>query len=403
MGLFSKFFKKDAEIIDTPEKLANVLGAWYDTSSGIEITPGNALQIATVYQCIKVLAESVGMLPISLMREVNDTKVKATDHALFEILYTAPNDYMTAQEFKELIVAHLCLRGNHYSYINRVGGRIAELLPLAPGAVTPKLLGGAEVEYKVNFANGTVQTLGPNEIFHVKLMTIDGVTGLSPIAQGRHTIGLAKATEIHGSALFKNGAQPSGGFKTEKTLSDDQYNRLKSSLTEKEGTENSFKPLILEGGLDWVSVAVTPQDAQYLETRKFQRSDICGLFRVPPHKIGDLEKATFSNIEHQGLEFVTDSLMPLLTRIENRVRLQLLTKDERKTLFAKFNANALLRGDMKARADFYTKMLQNGAMSPNEIRAKEDMNPREGGDIFLTPLNMAINGKPQEEDNENEK
>ena len=168
---------------------------------------------------------------------------------------------------------------------------------------------------------------------------------------------------------------------------------------EHQGSGNEFKPFILEGGLDWVQVSITPEDAQLLETRKFQRSEIAGLFRVPPHMIGDLEKATFSNIEQQGLEFVTNCLMPYLTRIENRIRSSLLNGNEWQTHFAKFNVNALLRGDMKSRAEFYTKMLQNGALSPNEIRLKEDMNPRDGGDIYLTPLNMAVNGQTIEATN----
>jgi HK97 family phage portal protein len=397
MNLLSRlnpFSTKSAEIIDTPAKLAGMLGAWYDSDAGVTVTSANALQISTVYQCVRVLSESIGMLPLFLMADSGQGKDKAKTHPLYKILKTAPNDYQTAQEWKEMVIAHLCLLGNHYSYINRVNGKVLELLPLSPTAVLPKLRDDYTVEYQVTFKSGVTKTLEQSEILHFKLFSTDGVNGICPISMGRNALGLLKATEAHGSSLFKNGANPFGGFKTDKNLTEEQFKGLKDQLQEHQGSGNGFKPLILEGGLEWVQVAITPENAQFLETRKFQRSEIAGLFRVPPHMIGDLERATFSNIEHQGLEFVTGTLMPYLTKIESRINVSLLNPKDQANYEAKFNVNALLRGDMKARAEFYTKMLQNGAMSPNEIRAKEDMNPRDGGDIFLTPLNMAVNGQP---------
>lgn len=397
MGIFSRLFGTKNTPITTSSDLATFLGSWYDSDSGVQITPSNALQISTVYQCVKVLAESIGMLPVSIFIESSNGKEKDLKHPLHRLLKVAPNDYMTSQEWKELVIAHLCLRGNHYSYINRVNGRIVELLPLAPGAVQKKQNDDYSIEYQITFKSGEIRRVSSDEVLHIKTFSTDGLYGLSPVSQNVNALGLAKATEKHGSSLFKNGAKPFGGLKVDGTLKDEQYQRLKTSLEGYQGTDNGFKPLILEGGLEWVQVAITPEDAQYLETRKFQRSEICGIFRVPPHMVGDLERATFSNIEHQGLEFVTHTLMPYLTRIENRINFSLLTEKEQSNRYAKFNVNALLRGDMKARAEFYTKMVQNGAMSPNEIREKEDMNPREGGDVFLTPLNMAVNGKPVEE------
>lgn len=397
MGIFSRFFGNKSSDIVTSNDLANYLGAWYDSDSGVSITPKNSLQISTVYQCVKVLAESIGMLPLSVFLENGDSRSKDTKHPLHRLFKVGPNDYMTAQEWKELVVAHICLTGNHFSYINRVAGKVVELLPLAPGAVSVKLNDNYEVIYNVTFKNGETRPASQEEILHIKTFSTDGLVGLSPVTQNVNALGLAKATEKHGSSLFKNGAKPFGGLKTNGTLKDEQYDRLKSSLENYQGADNGFKPLILEGGLEWVQVAITPEDAQYLETRKFQRSEICGIFRVPPHMVGDLERATFSNIEHQGLEFVTHTLMPYLTRIESRILFSLFTTAEQRNRYVKFNVNALLRGDMKARAEFYTKMVQNGAMSPNEIRQKEDMNPRENGDVFLTPLNMAVNGKPVEE------
>lgn len=393
MSIFSRIFsRKSVEIIDTSEKLASLLGSWYDTDAGESITSANALQITTVYSCIRVLAESIGMLPCSMMVETNKGKEKAINHPAHRLFNVSPNDYQTAQEWKELCVAHLMLRGNHYSYINRVNGEAVELLPLSPDAVLPSLTNDYQVEYTVTFKNGDVAVLNSADILHIKLFSIDGVCGLSPVSQARNALGLAKATEKHGSRLFKNGAKPFGVLKAAGNLTDEQFEGLKAQIDGYSG-EGAFKPLILEGGLDWTQVSISPEDSQFLETRKYQRSEIAGLFRVPPHMVGDLEKATFSNIEHQGLEFVRNSLMPVITRIESRVGLSIIKQSDQARYFLKFNVNALLRGDMKSRAEFYTKMLQNGAMSPNEIREKEDMNPREGGDIYLTPLNMAVNGK----------
>ncbi|WP_423186784.1 phage portal protein [Alishewanella sp. d11] len=390
------FFKrllgtKSADIIDTPEKLLALFSSFGMSAAGINITPANAMQIATVYGCVRVLAESIGMLPLNLLKQVDRNKEKDTKNDLYWLLHNGPNDFMTAQEYKELIMVHLGLRGNHYSYINRsASGKVLELLPLAPHCVEPKLKDDWEVEYRVTFAKGDQRILSANEIMHIRLFTIDGLIGLSPISYGRHAMGLAKATETHGSKLFANAARPSGGFKTDKSLTDPQFNRLKEQFSDYSG-DNALKNLILEGGLEWFQTTMSSEDAQFLETRKYQRSEICGMFRVPPHMIADLEKATFSNIEHQSLDFVQHSLMPYLTRIEQRMNKDLLKSD--KTRYFKFNANALLRGAMKDRAEFYGKLVNLGALSPNDVREYEDMNPREGGDIYLTPSNMLIDGK----------
>jgi HK97 family phage portal protein len=362
------------------------------------------MQIATVFACVRVLAESVGMLPINVIQQQGDRTQRVTDSPLAKALKSGPNDYMTAQEYKELVTTHLCLRGNHYAFINEFKGASTsylELLPMDPAAVEPKIDANYQVSYEVTFANGRKETLPANKVFHVRLFSLDGLNGLSPIQWARNAMGLAKATERHGSKLFKNAAQPSGGFKTDKALKEEQVKNLKDQLQEYAG-DGAYRNLILQGGLEWFQTTMTSEDAQFLETRKFQRGEICGIFRVPPHMIADLERATFSNIEHQGLSFVQHSLMPYLSRIEHRINKSLISESGQ---YAKFNANALLRGDMKARAEFYTKMLQNGALSPNEIRGLEDMDPREGGDIYLTPMNMAVDGKPADEeqdDNEEE-
>jgi len=390
------FSKSDPVLIDTPQKLADMLGAGYEASSGILVSHGAAQRFSTVAACMRVIYETVGALPLTL-KEVSDdgiSKADAVKHPLYRILKINPNEFMTAAEFKELMAGHLASCGNFYAYKNIVRGELRELLPLTPASVTPKLDDNWTVTYQVTFANGKTATLTQAEIFHVRLRTRDGLTGISPIAQARDAIGLGMAAELEGARMYKQGVKLSGVLSTDGALSDEAYARIKTSWADTySGAGNAYKAAILEAGLKFTPNAMTATDAQWIEARKYQRSEIAGIWRVPPHKIGDLEHATFSNIEHQSQEFITDCLMPYLVKIEERVNLSLLSPKDQAKYFAKFNVNALLRGDMTARGNFYQKLLQAGAISPNEIRDFEDWNPRDGGDIYLTPMNMAINAK----------
>jgi HK97 family phage portal protein len=392
--IFDMFTKSTT--ISTSQQLAEFLGSGVNSAAGVRVTADTAMGYAAVFSCVRVLAESIGQLPLHLYsRDDKGESKKVTGHPLYPLLHDAPNDYQTAQEFREMEVAHLCLRGNFYAFINRVGDRVLELLPFSPDAVKPKLTEEHEAVYEVTFANGAQDVLDAEQVYHSRLFSLDGVAGVSPIRYARDAIGLGIATQKHGSRLFSNGAKPGGVLSTTNVLKDDTHKRIKESWNEAhQGEANAHKVAILEAGLTWTQVGMSAEDSQFLETRKFQRSEIAGMFRVPPHMIGDLQNATFSNIEHQGLEFVQFSLMPYLTRIEQRIKKSLLRPQERATHYPKFNANGLLRGDMKSRSDFYIRLQQTGSLSPNEIRALEDMNPRDGGDIYLTPLNMAIDGKP---------
>ena len=400
--IFDLLKKEVSTIIDSPDKLDELLRCGGESSSGVHVTPTAAARFAPVYSCVKVLAESVGQLPLHLFEEKAGIKNKAINHRLFPLLYRSPNTFQTSQEWREMVVSHLCFRGNHYSFVNRITAGVKELLPLNPDSVRPVQNDDYEVKYHVTFSNGTQDVLDSSQVLHIKLMSTDGVVGMSPIRQARESIGLGIATEKYGSVLFRNGARPAGILTSDGGLKKEQIELIREQWEATHGgTENAHKVAILQGGLKWMSVGLAAEDAQFLETRKYQRSEIAGLFRVPPHMVGDLEKATFSNIEHQGLEFVIHTLMPYLTRIEQRIETQLLTPAEQRRYFAKFNVRGLLRGDMKNRSDFYNKMVSMGALSPNEIRELEDMNPRDGGDIYLTPLNMAVNGENPEADDAN--
>ena len=380
----------------TSEDLARFLEGMFKSSAGVSVTPDRAMRFAAVYASVRVLAESVGQLPLTLFRRRGRERLPATDHPLHSVLHHSPNQYQTAQEWKEWLVACLALHGNGYSQINRVRGTVRELNPMHPDTVTPKVdAKSGELVYAVRQPDGTTEELPPSEVFHVKLFPLDGYIGASPIAYARETIGIGIAAEKHGAGLFANGAQPGGILESDKELSKEAQKRLLDSWEERHaGGDNAHRMAVLEGGLKWKTMTMPSKDAQWLESRKFQRSEIAGIFRVPPHLVGDLERATFSNIEHSSLDFVVHSLMPYLTRIEQRIWLQLLSPAEQKEMFGKFKTAALLRGDMAARAAYYTSQLQNGALSPNEIREFEDLNPREGGDVFLTPMNMLHDGKP---------
>lgn len=397
MGMWNRLFSRKADpvIIDTPEKLLALLqgGA---AGSGVSVNTTKAMQYAAYASCVRVIAESVGMLPLFLYQQKGDHRQKAKAHPLYSVLNVKPNDFMTARQLWTMCGAHLAGRGNFYAYKVYVGGRVAELIPFPMGAVKPKLRSDWTKAYEVTL-NGRPAVLTDKEVMHVHVFTLDGVSGMDPISYMREALGEGIASDQQAGKQFANGSKLSGVLSTEGTLADDAYARIRESWEATYGgSANAYKVAILEAGLKFAPVTMTNEQAQFIELRKYKRSEIAGLFRVPPHKIGDLDKATFSNIEHQAQEFVSDCLMPYLTAVEAGIQVSLISEAERAEHFSKFNVNALLRGDMAARASFYHSLTQDGAISPNEIRELEDWNPREGGDIYLTPMNMAINGKPPE-------
>ena len=323
------------------------------------------------------------------------TKKKAKDHYLYDILHLRPNSETIAFNYYETIVAHLCLRGMHYSQIIRdKTNKIIELIPLNPANMQKTRIKDGKIKYFYIDASGKQWIFPKSEIFEVMGFSLDGFIGVSPITLQREALGLSKATEKHGAKLFSNGARPGGILEVPTELSEPAYKRLKESWTERhQGVENSNKTAILEQGAKWHQVGLSNEDSQFLETRKFQKSEICGIYRVPPHMIADLDKATFSNIEHQGIEFGSYTLNPYIIRIEQSIESQLLTKEESKNYEVMFNADGFLRGDIKSRYMAYNLGRNMGVLSANDIREKEDMNPIKNGDIYLQPLNMGEAGE----------
>ncbi|BET98102.1 phage portal protein [Xenorhabdus taiwanensis] len=390
---FPGLFRKSAEPM-TSRELSELIGLSYDTYTGRRVSPQLAMQLTAVFSCVRVLAESVGMLPCSLYEQLDRGNRRAVNERLHKLLSVKPNNYMTPQEFWELLIACLCLRGNFYAYKVKALGEVVELLPLDPGSVAPKLNNDWLPEYQVTFPNGDTATLSQNEIWHVRIFTLNGLVGLSPIAYARQAIGLGLATEEHGSRLFGNGAVTSGVLQTDQPLKNEAFERLKADFESRhQGLVNAHKPLILEAGLKWQQISLSAEDAQFLETRKFQLEEICRIFRVPLHMVQNTDRATFNNIENLGIGFINYSLVPYLIRIEQRINAGLVKSSQQGRLYAKFNTGALLRGDMKSRFEAYATGINWGIYSPNECRELEELNPREGGDIYLTPMNMTT--KPE--------
>jgi len=369
---------------------------WGSTSqAGVAVNAQTAMQSAAVYSCVQVLAQSIGMLPLCVYA-IDDAGIRrrARHHRLWALLQDQPNSFQTAVEFFEMMSAHLCLRGNAYALINRnAKGQILELIPLHPDQVSVQMQTDYRLRYACTLEGGQRMALATGDVFHVRGLTLNGWLGISPIAYAREAIGLAMATERFGAMLFRNGAKMGGVLEHPGKISKEAADRLRSSFDEAHSGENAHRTAILEEGLKWSKVSMTADDSQFLETRKYQRSEIAAIFRVPPHMIGDLERATFSNIEQQSLEFVNFTLMPWLHRIEKAIRRDLLTPAERTRMMARFNVGNLLRGDAAARAAYYQSGIQQGWMTRNEARHAESdlgvmLNPLEGLDEPLLPLNM---------------
>lgn len=358
------------------------------------VTPNVSLQMTAVFAAVKLLSESIAMLPLSLHKKTGDKTEQALDHMLYKLLKYRPNNEVNIFSFKQSFVASMLLQGSAYIHKGmNIYGDTVELNVLLPQYVYKERING-KIYYNYTDKNGS-RKLTFEEVINIPYFTINGIDGLSPIGVCRKSVALGLKAENHAELYYDNGGKPNGFIKAPQKLTDEAYERLKKSFNENYGGNNSFKTGILEGGADYIGIPLNMKDAQFIESRKFQVSEIARIFGVPPHKIGDLEKATFSNIEEQNIEFATTSIIPFATKIEEALNFHLLTTKERESgYFFKFNANALLRGNIQARYEAYTKGRNWGWLSVNEIRELEDLNPIENGDVYLEPLNMVEAGKP---------
>lgn len=375
------------------------------TASGKYVTERSAMQMTAVYCCVRILSEAVASLPLQFYRYTDDGgKEKAVEHPLYFLLHDEPNPEMTSFIFRETLMTHLLLWGNAYSQIIRNGkGEVVALYPLMPDRmrVDRDEHGRLYYEYTVYDAddvdgrkgtNGVGRTvrLQPHDVLHIPGLGFDGLVGYSPIAMAKNAIGLAIATEEYGSKFFANGAAPSGVLEHPGIIKDPSRVRESWQATFG-GSGNANKIAVLEEGMKYTPISISPEQAQFLETRKFQIDEIARIFRVPPYMIGDLEKSSFNNIEQQSLEFVKYTLDPWVSRWEQAMVRALLTPDEKKKYFFKFNVDGLLRGDYQSRMNGYATARQNGWMSANDIRELENLDripAEQGGDLYLINGNM---------------
>ena len=369
------------------------------SSSGKAVTERSAMQMTAVYSCVRILAEAVAGLPLHLYRYTEDGgKEKAIDHPLYLLLHDEPNPEMSSFVFRETLMTHLLLWGNAYAQVIRNGkGEVVALYPLMPNKMSVDRDQSGQLYYTYQRSTdeaptmeGTTVVLRPSDVLHIPGLGFDGLVGYSPIAMAKNAIGLAIATEEYGAKFFANGAAPSGVLEHPGTIKDPVRVR-EAWQSQFGGSSNSGKVAVLEEGMKYTPISISPEQAQFLETRKFQINEIARIFRVPPHMVGDLEKSSFSNIEQQSLEFVKYTLDPWVVRWEQSIQRRLLAADEKRGYFVKFNLEGLLRGDYASRMSGYATARQNGWMSANDIRELENLDripAEEGGDLYLINGNM---------------
>ena len=398
MGLFTGIFRSR----DKPSN--RTAGSGYTfymggSSSGKTVTERSAMQMTAVYSCVRILAEAVAGLPLHLYRYTKDGgKEKAIDHPLYLLLHDEPNPEMSSFVFRETLMTHLLLWGNAYAQIIRNGkNEVVALYPLMPNKMSVDRDEHGQLYY--TYYRGPDEaiknkefavTLRTTDVLHIPGLGFDGLVGYRPIAMARNAIGMAIACEEYGAKFFANGAAPGGVLEHPGTIKDPQRVR-ESWQSTFGGSGNANKIAVLEEGMKYTPIGISPEQAQFLETRKFQINEIARIFRVPPHMVGDLDKSSFSNIEQQSLEFVKYTLDPWVIRWEQSIMRALLSAEEKSEYFVKFNLEGLLRGDYQSRMNGYAIGRQNGWMSANDIRGLENLDripAEEGGDLYLINGNM---------------
>jgi HK97 family phage portal protein len=394
-------FKDLINIIMQPKAERQQYGAghdyWYGPASlvsGSAVTPERAIRNATVYACIRILAEGISSLSLDMYRKLpSGGSEKFSAHPLNDVLKYEPNPYQTGAQFWDYMVRSCCTRGGAYAEIRSgTRGAVDQLIPLHPDFVQTEMLNSLKLRYQYHDPiTGEKRAILQQDMLYIPMFSLDGITPTSPITVHRETIGLALEATEYGKQFYDNKAMPGGIIeRTAEWKSKEDQKNFKEQFQEAFSGVNRHKTAVLPYGVTYKPLSISNEDAQYLETRRFQRNEICAIYGVPAHLVGDLERATFSNIEHQDISFVKHTIRPWLVRIEQAIRRSLIIAPN--LYFAEFNANSLLRGDAQSRSEFYAKALGSGGHTPfmkvNEVRSLENLNPVEGGDELINPLNM---------------
>lgn len=403
MSMWNNLIWRAAKILSGHPKdpaIAAMFGGGSMSSAGIDVSEKNALQSSAVYACVRVLAETVAHIPLIMYRRTDKGRTRAVDHPWYRPLHTQPNNWMTSFSWREQQMVHLCLRGAGYSQIGISKGR-RTLTPLNPDRITTHLHNDGTLSYEYLPASGGTRVLLQEEVLRLPFMIIDGIKPVTPIQAQRETIGTALATMDYAGRFFKNDTRSASwievpnGFKDKTARAD-----FRKDWQEAQSGANRGKTPVMEGGMKIHELGMTGTDAQLLESRNASVIDIARIFRIQPHMIGALERATNNNVEQQAMDFVVHTMMPWFVRIEQALAMDLLTPQEQEEYYFSFLVDGLLRGDSKTRADFYSKLFSMGSLSQDEIRERENLDPLpdNAGNKYFVPLNLvSINGKRPEE------
>lgn len=387
MGVFGRWLGGIKNDITSSSELDAFVRGGAGTWSGINVNPQNALTVSAVFACTRVIAEDIGKLPFVVYKQTGEKRGRFYESPFWKLLHDRPNPYQTSQQFREYMTACALLRGNGYALKNVVQGQVRELFPLSPDQVRVEQLPNYELVYHVRMANGQEETKTRKEIFHLPGLTIDGPIGISVLTYARQTIGNAMGASRHAGTFFGNGMKPAGVLTHPKTLSKDVQERLKAQLIQDHGGANSNGLLVLEDGMVFSPISISNSDSQFLESRTFELLEVCRWFRIKPHKIAELTRATFSNVENESREHVTDTLMPWAERWSAAVNQQVIVTNN---VYAEILFDALLRGTTLERYQAYNLAAGGNApwMTGNEVREHENLEPLEGLDEVAKPLNM---------------
>ena len=373
----------------------NELFGGASTDSGVSVTPDTALTYSAVYAAVRCIAESVSSLPLNYYERLPaGGKAHAKANPLHYLLHDEPNPEMTSLQWREASMAHLLLHGNSYTEIVRdLEGNAVELWPIDPTMVAPRRTDSGELYYELNRGKNFITA---NNMLHIPGLSFDGISGVSPITLARQSLGLSMAIEQFGAGYFGRGARPGGVLTFPGQLSPEARQNLRRSFEELHaGGANSHRVALLEAGLKWEAIGVPPDDSQFLQSREFQIIEVARWFNLPPNKLKDLSKTSYNSLEQMEISFVVDTLRPWLVRWEQQLNRKLIRPKDRGSYFFEHNVDGMLRGDQASRYTAYSVGRNWGWLSVNEIREKENMNPIDGGDVYMQPMNMqAINTAP---------
>lgn len=388
MGVISRWLGAPVSNEMSLTEWSRIVGANNRTWAGVTLTAETALQVSAFFAGVRVIAEDIGKLPFVVYQQTSDhERARATGSPFWRLLHDKPNSFQTSQQFREYLTACALLRGNGYALKTVVAGQVRELLPLHPDRVRVEQMPDWELVYHVQMTDGSERALTRREVFHLPGLTIDGPIGVSVLTYARQTLGNSLGASRQAGTFFGNGMKPSGVLSHPKNLSTDAQKRLKSQLLAEAGGERSNSLIVIEEDMKYSPISLSNSDSQFLESRTFEVLEICRWLRLKPHKIAELTRATFSNVEQEAREHVTDTLMPWATRWQDAVNQQVIVTN---SIYAELLFDALLRGTTLERYQAYQLAAGGNApwMARNEVRQHENLAPLEGLDEILTPLNM---------------